>query len=78
MIVADAACVDCEAQYLAWCGRIPHRSSTLDDELEVFSGRSFVDLSFRSTFDDEPGESDMPKWDIVVTRTRVPRGSVTP
>lgn len=60
MHVANAHCFDCEAQYLAWvrwpsCTYAHHRN---DD------GRPFTDTSFRSTFNDEPGRPDFPKYAI--------------
>jgi hypothetical protein len=65
LLVANAECPRCGAKYLAWvdergyvrpelwCGmlvapRVP------DDDI------GFVDLSFRSTFNDEPGDADRP------------------
>jgi hypothetical protein len=67
MLVADAECSDCEAKYLAW----------VDESTRVSGGwnrgrdeREFVDLSFRSTFDDEAGAADMPRWEIHVVRQR--------
>ena len=76
MVVADAACVDCEAQYLAWvsvedCDGYRGRLNECPD------GCRFFDLSFRSTFNDEPGQSDMPRWRVerVVTTTRHPIGA---
>jgi hypothetical protein len=70
MVCANAECVDCEAKYLAWVS------------LKLCAGYGahprhedppFFDLSFRSTFNDEPGESDMPKWRImrgIVSKTK--------
>ena len=43
--VADAECEDCCAQYAAWLGE---------------PGQAFHDLSYRSTFNDEPGPTDLP------------------
>src|SRR6185436_19366043 len=71
MIVANAACVDCEAEYLVWidgsgrCGGSRWPGRPLAEE-------SHSDLSFRSTFNDEPGERDKPRWAVV--RVAVPRG----
>lgn len=63
MLVAKAACPECEAKYLAWCKPRPDRASSLrlfgEDLL-----RGFYDTSFRSTFDDEPGEEDLPKYEV--------------
>lgn len=44
LIVADAECVVCGAKYLAWVDSEP---------------RGFFDLSYRSSFSDEPEEADM-------------------
>lgn len=54
MIVANAECPRCQARYLAWVDRIPHRR----DPYRCEAG--FCDLSYRSTFNDEPGEDDLP------------------
>jgi hypothetical protein len=46
LTVANAECATCKAKYLAW--------------IRVEVDRPFFDLSFRSTFNDEPGEADKP------------------
>jgi hypothetical protein len=55
LIVADAECTACGGKYLAWVdwpnGHEHWHKRDCDD---------FRDLSFRSTFNDEPGEADMP------------------
>lgn len=56
MPVANAHCDDCEAKYLAW-----GVSTGLVRRIEEYG---FFDLSFRSTFNDEPGPADMPKWKV--------------
>lgn len=55
MLVAKAHCPVCQTKYLAWV-----------DGRERFSGYpsfnrelGYADLSYRSTFDDEPGASDI-------------------
>ena len=68
MQVANAECPVCEAKYLAWVdakalGGFGHLGRDADPEI------GFVDLSFRSSFDDEPGPDDMPKWRIVTELT---------
>ena len=63
MIVADATCTACGAEYLAWIAGCPGgHTQGPNPEDEHF------DLSFRSTFNDEPGESDYPKWPIRYSR----------
>ena len=62
MIVANAECGDCEAKYLAWVYRHPPIPPDWDGE--------FYDLSFRFTFNDEPGEDDLPRYKIEVKRIR--------
>ncbi len=64
MSAADAECVDCGGKYLAWI-RYVRPAWPAHDETAPF-----VDLSFRSTFDDEPGEADFPSCNI---RTEVIR-----
>jgi hypothetical protein len=71
MLVAKAACVDCEAPYLAWvdestCARpstYPRRAA---------AGESHFDLSHYHAFNDEPVEADLPKYRIQVVRQRLP------
>lgn len=69
MLVADAECVDCEAKYLAWVDRQTRPPWGFARR----ENRRFVDLSFRSTFNDEPGEEDLPRYEIkeTVIRERV-------
>ena len=67
MLVANATCTVCEAQYLAWIDYpAPHSRGPGD--------LPFVDLSFRSTFNDEPGAADAPRWLVerVVTFNKTP------
>jgi hypothetical protein len=76
MVVADAECTDCKAEYLAWLDE--SRRSRFPRCLSHWPGRKEreriapLDLSFRSTFDDEPGESDMPRYVIVTEKRRAP------
>lgn len=66
MTVADAVCVECEAKYLAWVsekGR-PMHPFPREPYPESVGGRPFVDLSFRSTFNDEPGQADLPRLQV--------------
>lgn len=61
LTVANAHCVGCGAKYLAWVGLVStagHPAGTL--ERVANDPREFVDLSFRSTFYDEPGAADLP------------------
>lgn len=53
MVVADAACVRCDAKYLAWVKR-KQWTRAPDDK------RPFEDLSFRKAFNDEPSPEDLP------------------
>lgn len=62
MIVAHAKCVSCHAQYIAWMGNIPGQPDT---RIELKPPVEILDLSYRSTFNDEAGPEDMP----VVTLT---------
>lgn len=74
MIVADAECSDCCAEYLAWLDETKRRRYAaffLHDRRTDEKGRP-VDLSFRSTFNDEPGPSDMPRYVIVTEKRRAP------
>ena len=60
LLVAGAHCYDCNAKYLAWADEttiVRHRSW---HRRVMESGHSHFDLSFRSTFNDEPGPEDLP------------------
>jgi hypothetical protein len=61
-LFANATCVTCGAKYLAWvdlspCGSFGHLDNRKRDH-------EFVDLSHRSSFNDEPAEADLPDWYI--------------
>lgn len=70
LIVANAECPICLARYLAWVddreckGRSRYREAGYSD---------FYDLSFRSTFDDEPGDKDLPQYDVQIVYLRTGR-----
>lgn len=55
MVVADAECTRCHAKYLAWVE--PPQNS--DSQRSSNGAKKFFDLSYRSTFNDEPGEEDI-------------------
>ena len=64
MLVARSHCRDCEAKYLAWVrgrtdwiyGHFAHKN--------YYGEGCHVDLSFLSTFNDEPGDEDKPVYTI--------------
>lgn len=62
LIVAEAECCACLAEYMAW---IDERGRTALDGRPFLrspeDSAPFFDLSFRSTFNDEPGQRDKPK-----------------
>lgn len=60
MVVANATCPSCEARYLAWV-RAPARWS---GSWGKDNDGAHFDLSFRSTFNDEPGLTDLPKYEV--------------
>lgn len=66
MIVANASCTVCEAQYLADIDKSACAgfSSWQSWQVALQEGQTHRDLSFRSTFNDEPGIADMPKYKI--------------
>lgn len=66
MMVANAECPACLAQYLAWCAPPPGGRSTNAGHTETH-----YDLSFRSSFNDEPGERDLPRYNIAKQLVRV-------
>lgn len=69
MLVAHAACWICGAKYLAWCDERPRvRPNGWSARVAEPVGRAYqvggyFDLSYRSTFNDEPGEDDLPPYD---------------
>ena len=65
MIVQNAECEDCLAQYLAWVNPAPKHYSGFRG-----SDGPFYDLSFRSSFNDEPNERDLPRYTIETKRVR--------
>ena len=72
MIIANAECSDCEAKYLAWIDERTRCSQEYHgcNRYTVVKGK-FIDLSFRSSFNDEPDVDDLPRWKFVTTRQRV-------
>jgi len=70
MIVADAECDVCGAQYLAW---VDFSSNKQTDYWKNDGTRPFVDLSFRAAFNDEPCPEDCPIWNIENTYKRTIR-----
>lgn len=60
LTVAEAVCPVCNAHYLAWCSiEGPYPREPLFEE-------EYFDLSYLSTFNDEPGEYDLPMPDAIV------------
>jgi hypothetical protein len=62
----DAVCEDCGTKYFAWVAeknRQGHAPRLTED--------GFYDLSYRSSFNDEPGEGDIPAGGVVVRYERV-------
>ncbi len=75
MLVANAHCPQCLAKYLAWVKEGAHfrekyggRESVLADYGDE---ATHIDLSFRSTFNDEPSEDDIPEYEVVYEPRRV-------
>lgn len=68
MLVANADCLACGAKYLGWV-TWPDRIHKLHGSLYGDDPQGLVDMSFRSTFNDEPGPEDLP--DFIITKTVV-------
>jgi hypothetical protein len=80
MLVALATCELCEARYIAWIdgscrtwndpkwGPQTYPQLTFDGVTKKGEKGPVGDLSFRSTFSDEPGPEDLPKWKIEKVR----------
>lgn len=81
MLVANATCPACEAQYLAWVDERPRKPIRLPGGSMYFPERfvdpefdslPYVDLSYRSSFNDEPGGvDDLPKYEVEYVFVRV-------
>ena len=57
LLVANAHCPVCQTRYVAWVDesqRFRYPRDRRNDEL------GYVDLSYRSSFNDEPGDGDLP------------------
>ena len=64
---AAAVCPACRATYLAWYSDTPWpRESTVPECQE-----EIMDLSFRSSFDDEPDDADLPLYAVEKRWVRV-------
>jgi hypothetical protein len=72
MIVANAECETCGGKFLAWVDMRPvtgkQRQYGHCDRLFFGAGEAYFDLSFRSTFNDEAGEADMPTRETSLRR----------
>lgn len=60
----DATCEDCGAKYFAWIADSDGRDRRLNED-------GFYDLSYRSSFNDEPGIDDIPTGSVVVRYERI-------
>jgi len=71
LVVANAVCPVCKTRYVAWVDR------NVDRERWIKPGKKtqyYVDLSYRSTFDDEPGEKDIPyRVDVFQAKNMISR-----
>lgn len=72
MVVAFAECKDCEAKYLATIDGTACAGYGGHSYYRPRVSEPFFDLSFRQSFNDEPGPEDLPAYEMVVTRTRKP------
>jgi len=72
MLVADAQCPICLAQYLAWIDDSNCSGHRRCKPGYPGYGKCF-DLSFRSSFNDEPGEKDKPQYNVQKVYLRTDR-----
>jgi len=63
MLAANVECAACLAQYLAWCSSPPGSGRNV-----VLNDKGFYDLSFRHSFNDEPSDRDLPRYEIGLAR----------
>lgn len=61
MLVANGLCVICGAKYLGWVDETT-RTRAFRHARKAAVFEPFIDLSYRSTFNDEPSEDDLPLW----------------
>lgn len=66
MIVAKAICPMCLAEYLAWIDETERVKIRIDRKANY---GEVLDLSYYSTFNDEPDYTDLPKYDVQVIKT---------
>ncbi|MHB8107910.1 MAG: hypothetical protein ACYDH4_10880 [Candidatus Cryosericum sp.] len=71
-LVANAHCEDCEAEYLALVDMSACPGYGTSGYFKRDPDVEFFDLSFRSTFNDEPGAKDLPKYKISRPPVRSP------
>jgi hypothetical protein len=64
MQVAHARCARCGARYIAWMGEIKGRDLPMHPDAVTV----IYDLSYRSTFNDEPGDADITNRALWVPR----------
>lgn len=68
MIVANADCPECGAKYIAWVDERKNAIWSFESTPAYITPRrpdpevGFIDLSYRTSFRDEPGEGDLPPW----------------
>lgn len=67
MTVANAECPACKAKYLAWV----HPPTKGIHAGHCYHDGLVYDLSYRSTFNDEPGEADLPEYEVEKAWVRV-------
>jgi hypothetical protein len=60
MWIADAICTVCETKYTAWIGPSQGSYGGRECDRRLLADHGFYDLSYRSTFNDEPGTDDLP------------------
>lgn len=75
-LVARAHCPMCEAKYLAWMDDTEHTCRYGRGMVSPRVSRDGIpiDLSYLSTFDDEPGPEDLPRYRVERVTTWVRKG----
>jgi hypothetical protein len=63
IVICDAECVTCGTLYSAW---LHQPSRGIETEHRQSECGAFYDLSYRSTFNDEPCAEDFPRGNITV------------
>ena len=75
LLVANAECALCGAKYLAWVDDRECDNGRYGSRFDA--EREYYDLSYRSTFNDEPGPDDLPRFEVEAETTYARTRAIT-